>query len=96
MKFTPLNDRLLVKRTEAETTSAGGIIIPDNAKEKPMQAEIIAVGTGKLLKDGTRRASSLKAGDNVLFGKYSGDEIKIDGEAHLILREDEVLAVVEA
>ncbi len=96
MKFTPLNDRLLVKRTEAETTSAGGIIIPDNAKEKPMQAEVIAVGTGKLLKDGTRQASALKAGDNVLFGKYSGDEIKIDGEAHLILREDEVLAVVEA
>lgn len=96
MKFTPLNDRLLVKRTEAETTSAGGIIIPDNAKEKPMQAEVIAVGTGKLLKDGKRQASALKAGDNVLFGKYSGDEIKIDGQAHLILREDEVLAVVEA
>jgi len=96
MKFTPLNDRLLVKRTEAETTSSGGIIIPDNAKEKPMQAEVIAVGTGKLLKDGTRQASALKAGDNVLFGKYSGDEIKIDGQAHLILREDEVLAVVEA
>jgi chaperonin GroES len=93
MKFTPLNDRLLVKRTEAETTSAGGIIIPDNAKEKPMQAEVIAVGTGKLLKDGTRQASALKAGDNVLFGKYSGDEIKIDGQAHLILREDDVLAV---
>jgi len=96
MKFTPLNDRLLVKRTEAETMSSGGIIIPDNAKEKPMQAEVIAVGTGKLLKDGTRQASALKAGDSVLFGKYSGDEIKIDGEAHLILREDEVLAVVEA
>ena len=96
MKFTPLNDRLLVKRTEAETTSTGGIIIPDNAKEKPMQAEVIAVGTGKLLKDGTRRESVLLVGNIVLFGKYSGDEIKIDGEAHLILREDEVLAVIEA
>ena len=96
MKFTPLNDRLLVKRTEPETTSAGGIIIPDNAKEKPMQATVIAVGTGKLLKNGSRRKSALEAGNTVLFGKYSGDEIKIDGESHLILREDEVLAIVEA
>ena len=96
MKFTPLNDRLLVKRTEPETTSAGGIIIPDNAKEKPMQATVIAVGTGKLLKDGTRAKSALAVGNTVLFGKYAGDEIKIDGESHLILREDEVLAIVEA
>lgn len=96
MKFTPLNDRILVKRTEADTMSSGGIIIPDNAKEKPLQAEVIAIGTGKLLKDGTRSTSALAVGNTVLFGKYSGDEIKINGEAHLILREDEVLAIVEA
>ncbi len=96
MKFTPLNDRLLLKRTESEATTSGGIIIPDNAKEKPLRGEILAVGTGKLLKDGTRRASALSEGDQVLFGKYSGDEIKLDGQTCLILREDEVLAIIEA
>ena len=95
MKFNPLNDRLLVKRTESETTSSGGIIIPDTAKEKPLQGIVVAVGTGKLLKDGTRAESVLTAGDNILFGKYSGDEVKLDGETHLILREDEVLAIIE-
>ncbi len=94
MKFTPLNDRILVKRTDAEQTSAGGIIIPDSAKEKPQEAIVVAVGAGKRLKDGTRRASALSEGDRVLFGKYSGDEIKLDGEKHLILREDEVLAII--
>ena len=95
MNFTPLNDRLLVKRTEAETATSGGIIIPDNAKEKPLEAEVVAIGTGKLLKDGSRSKSALAVGDTILFGKYSGDEIKLDGEAHLILREDEVLAIIE-
>ncbi len=95
MKFTPLNDRILVKRTDAEDRSAGGIIIPDSAKEKPQKALVVAVGAGKRLKDGTRAASALKEGDAILFGKYSGDEIKLDGEAHLILREDEVLAIIE-
>ena len=95
MKFTPLNDRLLVKRTEADTVSSGGIVIPDNAKEKPLEGEVVAIGTGKLLKDGSRGTSSLAAGNRILFGKYSGDEVKINGEAHLILREDEVLAIIE-
>ena len=96
MKFSPLNDRLLVKRTESEEKSSGGIIIPDTAKEKPLEALIVAVGTGKVLKDGSRRAPLVKAGDRVLFGKYSGDEIKVDGDELLILREDEVLAVLES
>jgi len=95
MKFTPLNDRLLVKRTDSEETTSGGIIIPDTAKEKPLEGIVAAVGTGKLLKDGSRRAPGLTEGDRVLFGKYSGDEVKLDGETHLILREDEVLAVIE-
>ncbi|MCO4768526.1 MAG: co-chaperone GroES [Deltaproteobacteria bacterium] len=94
MKFTPLNDRILVKRTDAEQTSAGGIIIPDSAKEKPQEALVVAVGAGKRLKDGTRAASALSEGDRILFGKYSGDEIKLDGDKHLILREDEVLAII--
>jgi chaperonin GroES len=95
MKFTPLNDRILVKRTESEERSAGGIIIPDSAKEKPMQARVVAVGAGKLLKDGNRRGPSVAEGDVILFGKYSGDEIKLDGEEHLILREDEILGIVQ-
>jgi chaperonin GroES len=93
--FTPLNDRLLIKRTDADEKSAGGIIIPDTAKEKPQEGLVIAVGAGKALKDGTRAAPALKAGDRILFGKYSGDEIKLDGESHLVLREDEVLAKIE-
>ena len=95
MKFTPLNDRILVQRTDSDATSAGGIIIPDTAREKPMEAIVKAVGSGKLLDDGTRKASSLEEGNRILFGKYSGDEIKVDGEEHLILREDEVLAIIE-
>ena len=95
MNFTPLNDRILVTRTDSDETSKGGIIIPDSAKEKPMEALIIAVGAGKVLKDGSRRAPTVAPGDRVLFGKYSGDEVKLDGVEHLILREDEVLAVIE-
>ncbi len=95
MKIRPLYDRIIVKRIEAETTSKGGIIIPDNAKEKPIEGEVIAVGNGKILDDGSVRALEVKAGDRILFGKYSGTEIKVSGEEHLILREDEVLAIVE-
>jgi chaperonin GroES len=95
MKFTPLNDRLLVSRTDSEETSAGGIIIPDTAKEKPLQANVIAVGEGKPNKNGGREPIGVEAGDVVLFGKYSGTEIKLDGEDFLILRADDVLAVVE-
>jgi chaperonin GroES len=94
-KFRPLHDRLLVKRVEAEEKSKGGIIIPDSAKEKPIEGMVIAVGNGKVLEDGTTRKLEVKAGDRVLFGKYSGTEIKIEGEEHVILREDEVLGVVE-
>ena len=94
MNFTPLNDRILVKRTDSVEMSAGGIIIPDTAKEKPLEALIIAVGAGKLLKDGSRRANAVSVGDRVLFGKYGGDEIRLDGEDHLILREDEILAIL--
>ena len=94
--FRPLYDRVLVKRIDAETRSAGGLYIPDNAKEKPQQAMVVAIGTGRIMKDGSVRALEVKAGDRVLFGKYSGDEIKLDGESHLILREDDILAVLEA
>lgn len=94
-KFRPLHDRLLLKRVEAEEKSKGGIIIPDSAKEKPIEGLVIAVGNGKVLEDGTTRKLEVKAGDRVLFGKYSGTEIKIEGEEHVILREDEVLGVVE-
>ena len=94
-KFRPLHDRLLVKRVEAEEKSKGGIIIPDSAKEKPIEGMVVAVGNGKVLENGTERKLEVKAGDRVLFGKYSGTEIKIEGEEHVILREDEVLGVVE-
>jgi chaperonin GroES len=94
-KFRPLQDRVLVKRTAAEEKSKGGIIIPDSAKEKPIEGEVIAVGNGKVLDDGKTRSPEVKAGDKVLFGKYSGTEIKIEGEEHVILREDEVLGVLE-
>ena len=91
----PLHDRLIVKRIdEGEQKSAGGIIIPDTAKEKPQEGKVIAVGNGKVLENGTKLELDVKAGDKILFGKYSGTEIKIDGEEFLILREDEVLAVV--
>ena len=96
MKFRPLQDRLLVKRVEAEEVSKGGIIIPDSAKEKPIEGIVIAVGNGKVLENGNVRSVDVKVGDKILFGKYAGTEIKVDGTEHIILREDEVLGVVEA
>jgi chaperonin GroES len=95
MKVRPLHDRIIVKRIEEGEQKVGGIIIPDTAKEKPQQGKVIAAGNGKVKDDGTRVALDVKAGDTILFGKYSGQEIKIDGDEHLIMREDEVLAVVE-
>jgi chaperonin GroES len=94
MNVRPLHDRLLVRRIEPKETAKGGIIIPDTAREKPQEAEVLAVGNGKTLENGTRVALDVKAGDRILFGKYSGNEIKIDGEDVLILREEEVLAVL--
>jgi chaperonin GroES len=95
MKIRPLHDRVVVKRLEEETTTKGGIIIPDTAKEKPISGLVLAVGSGKRLDDGRVRALDVKAGDRILFGKYSGTEIKVDGEEHLILREDDVLGVID-
>ena len=95
MKIRPLHDRVIVKRVEEEKTSAGGIVIPDSAAEKPVKGEIIAVGNGKVLDNGEVRKPEVKVGDRILFGKYSGNEIKIDGEEHLILREDDILGIVE-
>ena len=95
MKFRPLHDRILVKRLEKEQTTSGGIIIPDTAKEKPQEAEVIAVGNGKKMDDGNVIPLDVKKGDKILFGKYAGSEIKVDGEEHLILREDEILGVLE-
>ena len=94
MKIRPLHDRLVVKRVEEEEKTKGGIIIPDAATEKPIEGNVVAVGNGKLLDNGKLRALDIKAGDRVLFGKYSGTEVKIDGEDHLILREDDVLGVL--
>ena len=93
--FRPLQDRLLVKRIAAEEKSKGGIIIPDSAKEKPIEGEVIAVGNGKVNEDGSVRKLDVKQGDRVLFGKYAGTEVKIEGEEHLILREDDILGVIE-
>ena len=95
MKLRPMHDRILVQRVEEETTTKGGIIIPDSAKEKPAEGKVIAVGNGKIGEDGKRIALEIKAGDTILFGKYSGTEVKIDGEEHLIMREDDVLGVLE-
>ncbi len=95
MSIRPLYDRVLVRRLEDETTTAGGIVIPDNAKEKPSRGEIIAVGNGKRLDNGERCALEVKTGDKVLFGKYSGTEVKVDGEELLVMREDDIMAVVE-
>ena len=95
MKFRPLHDRVVVRRLEEDSKTAGGIIIPDTAKEKPMEGKVIAVGKGKLMEDGKVHALDVKAGDSVLFGKYSGTEVKIDGEEHLIMREDDILGVIE-
>ncbi len=90
----PLQDRVIIQRVKEEDKSKGGIIIPDTAKEKPVEGEVIAVGNGKVLKDGTVRALDVKVGDRVLFAKYNGDEVKIDGEDRLIIREDDILGVI--
>ncbi len=95
MKIRPLQDRVIVKRVKEEEKTKGGIIIPDTAKEKPIEGEVIAVGNGKTLDDGTLRKPEVKPGDRILFGKYSGTEVKIEGEEHLILREDDILGVLE-
>ena len=96
MKLRPLHDRVIIKRLEAETKSAGGIVIPDSATEKPVRGEVVAAGSGKILEDGKVRPIAVKAGDKVLFGKYSGTEVKIDGEELLVMREEDLLAVIEA
>lgn len=94
-KVRPLHDRVLVKRVKEEDKTKGGIIIPDTAKEKPIEGKVISVGNGRILEDGSVRKLEVKAGDKILFGKYSGTEVKIDGEEHLILREDDILGIVE-
>lgn len=95
MKLRPLHDRVIIKRLEAETKSAGGIVIPDAAAEKPIKGEVIAVGTGKILDDGKVRPMAVKAGDTVLFGKYSGTEVKVDGDELLVMREEDLVAIIE-
>ena len=95
MKIRPLHDRVIVKRLEGESTSPGGIVIPDSAAEKPVQGKIMAVGKGKILEDGNVRPLDVKVGDKILFGKYSGTEVKIDGEELLVMREEDVMAVIE-
>jgi len=96
MKIRPLHDRVVIRRTEEERTSPGGIVIPDTAAEKPIRGEVVAVGNGKILENGEVRALDLKKGDQVLFGKYSGTEVKVDGEELLVMREDDVMAVIES
>jgi chaperonin GroES len=95
MSIRPLQDRVIVKRIKEEGITKGGIIIPDTAKEKPVEGEVVAVGNGKVLENGTVRKLDVKTGDTILFGKYSGTEIKIDGDDRLILREDDILGVIE-
>jgi chaperonin GroES len=95
MKMRPLQDRVIIKRVKEEERTKGGLIIPDTAKEKPIEGLVVAVGNGKALEDGTVRKLDVKEGDRVLFGKYSGTEVKIDGEEHLIMREDDILGVIE-
>ncbi len=95
MKIRPLGDRILVKRIKEEEKTKGGIIIPDTAKEKPQEGKVVAVGKGKVTEEGKTIAPDVKAGDRILFGKYSGSEVKIEGEEHLILREDDILGVLE-
>lgn len=95
MKIRPLQDRVLIRRTEEERKSPGGIVIPDSATEKPIRGEVIAAGKGKVLENGEVRPLELKAGDTVLFGKYSGTEVKVDGEELLVMKEDDVMAVIE-
>jgi len=95
MNIRPLHDRVIVRRLEEEKTSPGGIVIPDSATEKPVQGEIVAVGNGKILDNGEVRSLELKKGDKVLFGKYSGTEVKVDGEELLVMREDDIMGVIE-
>jgi chaperonin GroES len=95
MSIRPLHDRVLVRRLEDEKTSPGGIVIPDTAAEKPMQGEVIAVGNGKVQDNGEQRPLDVKAGDKVLFGKYSGTEVKVDGEELLVMREDDIMGIIE-
>ena len=95
MKLRPLQDRILVQRVEEENTTKGGIIIPDTAKEKPAEGKVVAVGNGKVGDDGKRVALEVKKGDRILFGKYSGTEVKISGEEYLIMREDDVLGIID-
>jgi chaperonin GroES len=95
MNIRPLNDRVVVKRMEEEQKTAGGIIIPDTAKEKPIQGEIIAAGNGRIMEDGSRRALDVKKGDRILFSKYAGNEITVEGQEVLIMREDDILAIIE-
>ena len=95
MNIRPLHDRVVVRRIEDERTSPGGIVIPESAAEKPMQGEILAVGNGKVLDNGEQRGLDVKAGDKVLFGKYSGTEVKVDGEELLVMREDDIMGVIE-
>jgi len=95
MKIRPLQDRIIVKRQEEEEKSKGGIIIPDSAREKPIEGKVVAVGSGKILENGKKQPLDIKVGDRVLFGKYAGTEVKIEGEEHLILREDDILGIIE-
>ena len=95
MNIRPLHDRVIIEREEEERTSAGGIVIPDSATEKPIRGKVVATGNGKILDDGSVRALDVKKGDKVLFGKYSGTEIKVDGEDVLVMREDDIMAVIE-
>jgi len=95
MNIRPLQDRIIVKRIEEEEKTKGGIIIPDSAREKPMEGEVISVGSGKVLENGSKQAMEVKKGDRILFGKYSGTEVKIDGIEHLIMREDDILGIIE-
>ncbi|MGE0386484.1 MAG: co-chaperone GroES [Gammaproteobacteria bacterium] len=96
MKIRPLHDRVLVKRVEEEKTSPGGIVIPDTAAEKPIRGEVVAVGNGKILDSGEVRKLDVKVGDKILFGKYSGTEVKVDGTEYVVMREDDVMAVLES
>ncbi|MEY2721306.1 MAG: co-chaperone GroES [Steroidobacteraceae bacterium] len=95
MKIRPLHDRVIVKRLEEERTSPGGIVIPDSAAEKPSQGKVVAIGKGKILEDGSVRALDVKVGDKILFGKYSGTEVKVDGEDLLVMREEDIMAIIE-
>jgi chaperonin GroES len=96
MNLRPLHDRVIVKRMEEERMSAGGIVIPDSATEKPVRGEVLAVGNGKILENGEKRALDISVGDKILFGKYSGTEVKVDGEELLVMREEDIMAVIES